>query len=101
MKKIYPESIMLKTTLTEAEFDKSEKIREKIDEFTTKINDRLCDKFKEEIMFDAVFVDGKLVFTIDNPIAINETCKTIAKLLDSKKYLCISNRIEKEDVNVM
>ena len=93
--------IVLKTTLTQAEFEKSLKIREKIDDFTTRINDRLCDKFKEEIMFDAVFLDGKMVFTIDNSIAINEVCKTITKLLDSKKYPCISNRIEKECVNEM
>lgn len=99
--KIFPESIVLKTTLTKAEFDKSEKIREKIDDFTTRINDRLCDKFKEEIMFDAVYQNGKMVFTIDNPIAINEVNKTITKLLDSKKYMCISNRIEKEEVKEM
>lgn len=99
--KIFPETIVLKTTLTQLEFDNSAKIRERVDDFLTKINDRLCDKFKEEIMFDAVYVDGKMVFTVDNPIAVNEVNKTIAKLLDSKKYLCISNRIETENINEM
>ena len=99
--RVYTACIVLKTTLTEEEFNKSEKIREKIDEFTTKVNDRLCDKFKEEIMFDAIFMNNKMVFTLDNPIALDEVNKTVAKLLDSKKYMCISNRIENEDVEVM
>lgn len=87
--------ILLTLNISKNEFSSNQKLREKIDTFTTIVNDRLCDKFKEEIMFDALFDENdnsKLYFTVDSPIAVTETCKTISKLLKDKKFTSLANR---------
>lgn len=94
--------IVLKLKLSNKEFDSSAKLRDKIDTFTTMVNDRLCDKFSEEIMFDATFSeDGKImIFTLDSPKALKETCKTIDKLLKNKKFASFNEkRITFEEEN--
>ncbi len=92
-------AVILRICLSQKDFDNNQKIKEKIDDFTTAVNDKLCDKFKEEIMFDADFLDtNTMVFTIDQGKYILETKKIIEKLLDSKKFNFISNRICETDV---
>ena len=89
-------TIMLKLNLSEAEFNKSEKLRAKIDDFVRFVNDRLVDKFKEEVNFDANFLDnGTMIFTIDscNNAVRLETRKTIGKLLQQKAYTSLNNRV--------
>ncbi len=86
--------VVLRLNLSVKEYDASLKLRDKIDDFATAVNDRLCDKFNEEILFDSKFdnENGTLVFTIDSPKALNETCKTIDKLLKDKKFTSLANR---------
>lgn len=92
--------LMLRLNLSEAEFNKSEKIREKIDDFVRIVNDRLVDKFKEEVNFDATFDENDfMVFTIDSGsnAVFMETHKTIEKLLQSKAFTSLGNRVVKEE----
>lgn len=92
--------VVLRLNITEKEFFSNEKLREKVDDFSTAINDRLIEKFNEVIEFDATFSDDKSImqFTLDTPKALTETCKTIEKLMKSKKFVGLSNKIvEQED----
>ena len=96
-------TVMLKLNLSEAEFNKSEKLRAKIDDFVRFVNDRLVDKFKEEVNFDANFLDdGTMIFTIDscNNAVRQETRKTIEKLLQKKVYTALNNRVVNEEENL-
>lgn len=87
--------VMLTLNLTQQEYAKSEKLQDKIEEFTTCINDRLCDKFKDDLMFDGCFTDATTYsFTIDscNENVRKEINKTIDKLLQNKKFSILNNR---------
>lgn len=92
--------VMLRLNLSEEEFNKNEKLREKVDDFVRIVNDRLVDKFKEEINFDATFDENNfMVFTIDcgKNSVLTEINKTIDKLLTSKKFTSFSNRVVSEE----
>lgn len=92
--------VMLRLNLSEEEFNKNAKLRGKIDDFVRIVNDRLVDKFKEEINFDATFDDNNfMVFTIDTSknAVILEINKTIDKLFQSKKFTNLNNRVIPED----
>lgn len=87
--------VMLSLNLTQQEYDKSEKLRDKIDEFTTCINDRLCDKFKDDLLFEGSFKDSTTyAFVIDscNENVRREISKTIDKLFQNKKFSVLNNR---------
>lgn len=92
---------MLTLNLTQKELSKSEKLSSKIESFTTFVNDRLCDKFKDEILFESTFQDDHtMIFTIDtcNEEVQKEVAKTIDKLLQNKKYTALDNRkIDREE----
>lgn len=98
---------VLKINVSPKEFDTNERLREKIDDFCTAVNDRLIEKYAEQMSFDAQFVDDKMVFTLDSPQALNETCKTIDKLLKDKKFASLGLRkVDQEEcsceyINVM
>lgn len=99
MKNMSEKAIILRICLSKNEFNSNQKTREKIDNFTTAVNDKLCDRLKEEVLFDADFIDDNtMIFTIDQGKYINETNKIVEKFLSNKKFSFISNRLCQTEV---